>query len=168
MKTIILAGGCFWGIEAYFKRVKGVKSTLVGYAGGFIANPTYAQVCSGNTGHAEVCKITYDDTILSLNKILEHFFKIIDPTSLNKQGNDVGSQYRTMLFYNSIDEKETMLKFIKKIQANYSKPILVQISPFINFYTAETYHQEYLEKNPGGYCHINLNIIKEEELQKPV
>ncbi len=168
MKTIILAGGCFWGVEAYFKRVKGVKSTIVGYAGGFIANPTYAQVCSGNTGHAEVCKISYDDTILSLEKILEHFFKIIDPTSLNKQGNDVGSQYRTMIVYNSISEKKIISKFIEKNQINYSKPIAVQVTQFVNFYPAESYHQEYLEKKPDGYCHINLNIIKKDELQKPV
>jgi len=168
MKTITLAGGCFWGIEAYFKRVRGVVHTSVGYSNGTKENPDYKEVCSGKTGHAEVCKIDYDDSILPLDKILDHFFRLIDPTVLNRQGNDTGTQYRTGVYYSSDDDLPEIKKFVKSIAKKYSSEIVTEIEPLHNFFPAEDYHQEYLEKNPSGYCHINFSLLKDEEKQDPV
>ncbi|WP_320046233.1 peptide-methionine (S)-S-oxide reductase MsrA [uncultured Ilyobacter sp.] len=168
MKTITLAGGCFWGIEAYFKRVKGVVHTTVGYSNGTKKNPDYKEVCSGKTGHAEVCKVEYDESILPLTKLLDHFFRLIDPTVLNRQGNDTGTQYRTGVYYSSEDDLSEISDFIKSIAHNWSSEIVTEIEPLHDFFPAEEYHQEYLEKNPSGYCHINFSLLKDEEKQEPV
>ncbi len=155
-KTIYLAGGCFWGVEAFFESIKGILNTKVGYANGKIQDPTYEKVCSGETGFAEVVFLEYDNKIINLNKILEALFEIIDPTSLNRQGFDSGSQYRSGVFYVDEEDKVVIENFIKKIQQNYNKPIVTEVKKLENFYPAESYHQKYLQKNPNGYCHINL------------
>ena len=165
MKEIILAGGCFWGVEAYFQRLNGVIKTAVGYTDGVTENPNYKEVCSGTTNHAEACKIIYDENIITLEKILEHFFRIIDPTSLNRQGHDIGTQYRTGVYYKTEEDKEIIKKFILDKAEKYSRPIVVDIKKEGRFWDAEEYHQNYLIKNPGGYCHVDLNLIKEEEIK---
>ena len=165
MKEIILAGGCFWGVEAYFQRLNGVEKTIVGYTDGKTENPSYKEVCSGETNHAEACKIVYDEKIISLEKILEHFFRIIDPTSLNRQGPDIGTQYRTGVFYNDLEDKKIIEKFIENKKSDYSNPIVVDVKEEERFWNAEEYHQNYLIKNPGGYCHVNLDIIKPDEIK---
>lgn len=163
MKNLILAGGCFWGVDAYFRQLKGVADTKSGYANGNKDNPTYREVCDGIATHAEAVKITYDPSILSLNDLLDHFFRIIDPTTLNRQGNDVGVQYRSGIYYDDEATKETALKYIEKEQQNFKKKIVVQVEPLKNYYLAEDYHQDYLQKNPTGYCHIDLGLAKESE-----
>ncbi len=163
MKKIWLAGGCFWGVEAYFQQLKGVLSTRVGYGQGTTENPTYEQVCSERTGHAEVCEVTYDQALLSLRNLLEHFFRIIDPVTLNRQGPDQGSQYRCGVYYSDEVERELILSFIREQQSSYAEPIVVEVEPVRNFYLAEAYHQNYLQKTPNGYCHINLMLAKPEE-----
>jgi len=168
MKSIILAGGCFWGVEAYYKRVKGVTFTKVGYSNGKTKNPSYKEVCTGETEHAEVCYIKYDENIISLDKILEHFFRIIDPTSLNRQGADIGTQYRTGIFYIDREDSTIIKEFITKEQEKYNNKIVVEIEELSNYYDAETYHQSYLEKNPTGYCHVDLNLLKSLEKQLPI
>lgn len=164
-RRIILAGGCFWGVEAYYQRLKGILTTNVGYANGNIENPTYEQVCSGVATHAEVVEVIYNDSEISLEKVLEHFFRMIDPFALNKQGNDIGIQYRSGIYYENLEDKLVIDKFLKTEQSKYKKPFAVELKPLENYYLAENYHQDYLIKNPTGYCHINLNIIKPEELK---
>ncbi|MGL4952451.1 MAG: peptide-methionine (S)-S-oxide reductase MsrA [Culicoidibacterales bacterium] len=159
MKRIILAGGCFWGVDAYFQQVNGILRTHVGYAQGLVPFPSYEQVCTGTTGHTEACEIEYDENQLSLEMLLSHFFLIIDPTVLNRQGNDRGHQYRTGVYYFDEADKGTIQAFLTTQQANYDKPIVVELEPAKIFYIAEDYHQNYLKKNPNGYCHINLNVI---------
>lgn len=148
-------GGCFWCTEAVFKLIDGVVATEVGYAGGDLPNPTYEQVCTGTTGHAEVCQITYNPEIVSYNKLLEIFFKSHDPTTLNRQGADVGTQYRSVIFYHNEEQKNLAINFIKKLELEgvFSKPIVTQVEPLKNYYRAEEYHQNYFEKNPfSTYC----------------
>lgn len=157
MKNIVLAGGCFWGVEEFLSRIKGVTETEVGYANGRTENPTYDDVCYKNTYFAEVCKVTYDESILSLKKLLNEFFKIIDPTALNRQGNDVGSQYRTGIYYLDSSDIPTIESVINEEQQKYSKKIITEVKPLQNYYKAEEYHQKYLKKNPNGYCHIKLD-----------
>lgn len=159
MQKIILAGGCFWGVEAYFQQIKGISSTRVGYAQGSIPFPTYEQVCTGKTGHAEACEIIYDETILPLEKLLTYFFLIIDPTVLNRQGNDRGHQYRTGIYAVNESDLPIITTFLQAKQADYAKPIVVESDMLTSFYIAEEYHQNYLKKNPHGYCHINLNVV---------
>ena len=168
MRSIVLAGGCFWGVEAYFKRVKGVLATRVGYAQGTKDNPSYKEVCEGNTGHAEVCDVIFDEEIISLEKILEHFFRIIDPTSLNRQVGDEGTQYRTGIYCNIKEDIPEIEKIIEEEQKKYKDKIVTEIDALDMFYDAEDYHQEYLQKNPDGYCHINFSLIKPEEKQEPI
>lgn len=163
MKKIWLAGGCFWGIEAYFAQLKGVVSTTVGYGQGITDQPTYQQVCTGMTGHTEVCEITYDEKILPLPKLLEHFFRVIDPTALNRQGPDQGTQYRTGVYYKSEEDKEIIANFMQRMKPYYSDPIVVEVEPVARYFPAEDYHQRYLAKTPGGYCHINLDLAKPDE-----
>lgn len=163
MKKIWLAGGCFWGVQAYFQQLKGVLETRVGYGQGTIADPTYRQVCSGTTGHTEVCELTYDEEIILLGKILEHFFRIINPTTLNRQGPDQGTQYRSGIYYDDKADRETIVQFIQNRQPYYADKIVVEVEPVINFYLAEDYHQDYLQKTVGGYCHIDLMLAKPEE-----
>ncbi len=163
MKTLILAGGCFWGVDAYFRQLKGVIDTKSGYANGNKDNPTYQEVCNGIATHAEAVKIDYDPKVITLNELLEQFFRIIDPTTLNRQGNDVGVQYRSGIYYDDEMTKETALAFIAKAQLEHTKKIVVQVEALTQFYLAEDYHQEYLQKNPTGYCHIDLNLAKASE-----
>lgn len=157
IKKIYLAGGCFWGVEAYFSRVKGVIKTTTGYANGKIQDPTYEKVCSGETNFAETVLIEYKET--SLKQILQHFFSIVDPTTLNKQAHDVGTQYRSGIFYVDEKDREIIESMINEEQKKYSKPIVTEVKKLENFYKAEEYHQKYLDKNPQGYCHIDLSKI---------
>lgn len=158
MREIALAGGCFWGVDEFFSRKEGVISTKSGYSNGHKANPTYEEVCTGTTGHAETVLITYDEEKISLETILLKFFKVIDPTSLNKQGNDIGTQYRTGIYFIHSEDEIIARNFISKMQEKYLKPIVVEVEALRNFYDAEEYHQDYLKKNPRGYCHIDLTI----------
>ncbi|WP_346887306.1 peptide-methionine (S)-S-oxide reductase MsrA [Clostridium sp. UBA1056] len=157
MKRIVLGGGCFWGVEEFFSRINGVMNTEVGYANGRTENPTYEDVCYGNTYFAEVCLIDYDENIISLEEILNKFWSIIDPTTLNRQGNDIGSQYRTGIYYVDKVDEEIIIKSVDNLQKNYIKKIATEIKPLENYYKAEEYHQRYLKKNPNGYCHIHLD-----------
>lgn len=156
LEVVYLAGGCFWGVDAFIRRVIGVYQTEVGYANGTTENPSYEEVCKKNTGHAETVKITFDNTKISLEEVIDSFFGIIDPTSYNKQGGDVGSQYRTGIYY--IDDKQKFIaeQKIMEYTPKYDKPILVEVVKLENYYPAEEYHQDYLEKNPNGYCHITI------------
>ena len=154
MKTIYLAGGCFWGTEKYLSLIPGVESTSVGYANGLTENPSYEQVCHNNTGHAETVKAEYDPARLSLAALLEMFYDVIDPTALNRQGADVGTQYRTGIYFVDEDDKETIDLSIDNLQKKYFEPVVVEVKALENYYPAEEYHQKYLDKNPGGYCHI--------------
>lgn len=165
MKQIVLAGGCFWGVEAYFKRIKGIIQTKVGYTDGTTINPSYQEVCTGRTYHVEACELIYDEQVISLEKILKHLFSIIDPTALNRQGNDVGTQYRTGIYYEDESDAQVIRDFIQKEQANYEQMIVVEVKKQTTFYDAEEFHQDYLTKNPMGYCHVNLYRIPKEDLK---
>lgn len=154
MSEIYLAGGCFWGSEKYFSLIRGVLSTKVGYANGNTENPTYEDVCHNNTGHAETVHIVYDSNVLSLELLLDLYYKSINPVSVNKQGGDHGAQYRTGIYYVNNDDFEIIKKSISKLQESYSEAIAIEIEALRNFTIAEEYHQKYLDKNPGGYCHI--------------
>lgn len=158
-KTIYFAGGCFWGVQRFFDQFNGVNKTTVGYANGKIAHPTYQQVKSQVSGHSETVKIIYNDEEISLKQLLEYYYQIIDPTSLNKQGEDEGISYRTGIYYIDEKDKEIIEYMTQKEQEKYNQPIVVEILPLDNFYDAEEYHQKYLEKNPGGYCHINSSMF---------
>lgn len=154
MAKIYLAGGCFWGLEKYISGIRGVTSTQVGYANGQTANPTYEDVCYRNTGHAETVEVHYDPTILKLPFLLDLFYEAIDPTSVNRQGGDKGTQYRSGIYYSDISELPVIMNSIKELQSRNVKTIAVEVLPLKNFYPAEDYHQKYLDKNPNGYCHI--------------
>jgi len=160
LRIIYLAGGCFWGVEAYMNGIDGVVDAVSGYANGKTENPSYQDVVFRNTGHAETVKVTYDIGKISLEEILIYYFAIIDPTSLNKQGNDVGTQYRTGIYYTDPDERPIIERRIEALQKSYSQPVVIEVEPLKNFYLAEEYHQDYLDKNPGGYCHIDLSLAK--------
>jgi peptide-methionine (S)-S-oxide reductase len=157
MKEIVLAGGCFWGIEEFLSRIEGVLETEVGYANGRTPNPNYEDVCYKNTGYAEVCYVKYDETKLPLDKLLEKFWSVINPTTLNRQGPDLGSQYRTGIYYINEEDKEIIIKSKELEQLKYDKKIVTEVKAIENYYVAEDYHQKYLKKNPGGYCHIKLD-----------
>src|SRR3989344_1877382 len=156
-KTLICGGGCFWCLEAAFKMIKGVSSVVPGYAGGDAEKPSYLEVCSGETGHAEVVKIEYNPEVVTLSELLKIFFAVHDPTTINRQGNDVGTQYRSILFYGNDEEKQLMEKFLN------SPEIVTELKPLQNFYEAEDYHHDYFSKNPGNaYCQavISPKLIK--------
>lgn len=158
MKTEIatLAGGCFWGVEELIRALPGVLNTTVGYTGGTLDNPTYNEVKLGTTDHAESIQIEYDKEIISYSDILNFFFKMHNPTTLNQQGNDKGSQYRSAIFYHNEEQKNAALEVIAKVEASrkWDRPIVTQVVEASKFYPAEDYHQDYLKKNPGGYtCH---------------
>lgn len=157
LKKIYLAGGCFWGIEEYMQRIYGVYDAVSGYANGKVNNPTYKTVSSGKSGYAETVEVTYDSKKIKLEDLLNHYFKIIDPTSLNKQGNDRGSQYRTGIYYVDDSDKEVIDKVMNFHAKKYSEKIVVENMKLKNFTVAEDYHQDYLRKNPNGYCHIDLS-----------
>jgi peptide-methionine (S)-S-oxide reductase len=153
--TATFGQGCFWCAEAIFERVEGVKSVISGYAGGHTANPTYEQVCTGNTGHAEVVQIIYNPDVVTYDDLLKIFWKTHDPTTLNRQGADVGEQYRSIILYHNKEQKEKAEYYKNELQKSgaWDKPIVTQIVPFTKFYRAEDYHQDYFEKNPyQGYC----------------
>ena len=154
MKTIYLAGGCFWGLQKFFDQFEGVISTTVGYANGLTENPSYEEVKSQKSGHAETLLLNYDPDKFPLSEVLEKYYLVIDPVSVNKQGEDEGISYRTGIYYTDEAELDTINSVTDKIRAKYKEPIAVEIEPLRNFYPAEEYHQKYLEKNPGGYCHI--------------
>lgn len=160
-KMIYLAGGCFWGLEAYMQKLTGVLDAVSGYANGNKENPSYEEVCSGKTGFAETVRVVYDASVIDLHTLLRYYMRVIDPTSINKQGNDVGSQYRTGIYYTQESECVVIHSVIEMIRPNYQKPIVIEVMPLQNFYEAEEYHQDYLEKNPHGYCHIDLSVADE-------
>lgn len=162
-ENAIFAAGCFWGVEAYFRKVKGVIDTRVGYIGGNTPHPSYREVCDGSTGHAEAVWIEYDPVIVSFDKLLRHFWKIHDPASLNRQGNDVGTQYRSTVFYLSDEQKQAAQTDALKVQGQRNgKKIVTEFVKAGEFYLAEEYHQRYLEKNPYGYCHVDISSAEED------
>lgn len=156
---VYMAAGCFWGAEAFLERIYGVVYTEVGYANGNKTNPSYEDVCSNATNFVEVVYIKYDSSKLSLEELTEAYFKIVNPTSLNKQGGDIGSQYRTGIYPVLESDIAVVTNTIKQFQQLYEKPIVIEVMAIENYYKAEEYHQKYLEKNPGGYCHIDLGIL---------
>ena len=159
-KEIYFAGGCFWGTEHFLKLINGVEATQVGYANSNVANPTYKEVCTGTTNAAETVKVEYDPQVVDLTLLTDLFFKTIDPTSLNRQGNDRGTQYRTGIYYTDPADLPVIQAAVKELAKGYSKPLVVEIKPLSNFYPAENYHQDYLDKNPGGYCHIDPALFE--------
>lgn len=161
LAAIYLAGGCFWGVEEYFSRIPGVTATEAGYAQSNIPNPDYRAVCSGGTGAAETVKIEYDPDKIPLSALISQYFKIIDPLSVNRQGNDVGAQYRTGIYYVNPADKAELQTLLDKESQRLGRPLAVELEPLRNFYPAEEYHQAYLKKNPGGYCHISFDSLKD-------
>ncbi len=159
-KEIYLAGGCFWGVEKYLNEIPGIIDTEAGYANGDTENPTYKDVCFNDTGHAETVRVKYDSKLVSLNHILNLYFEIINPTSLNRQGFDIGKQYRTGIYFTHSEDEKIIKSAISRLQQNYKKPILIEVLPLDNYYPAEEEHQKYLEKNPGGYCHIGKDSFE--------
>lgn len=159
-KEIYLAGGCFWGTDHFFSLVKGVESTEAGYANSRVANPTYREVCSGKTDAAETVKVTYDADSVSLPFLLNLYYKTIDPTSEDRQGNDVGSQYRTGIYYTDPKDRPVIEKSLLALAREYRDPIAIEYGKLQNFYPAEDYHQDYLKNNPGGYCHISPGVMR--------
>ena len=160
LKTIYLAGGCFWGVEKYFAQFEGVIDTEVGYANGPEAKLlSYYDVCNGS-GHAETVKVTYDETILPTTDLINYFFMIINPLSVNRQGNDSGIQYRTGIYYADESQIDEIKEAYEAKEKEIGQPLAVELEPLRNFYSAEEYHQDYLDKNPGGYCHIPSSMFK--------
>ena len=155
-ETAVLAGGCFWGVEELIRALPGVLSTEVGYTGGTLENPTYPQVKKGNTGHAEAIQIEFDPSQITYGDILRFFFKMHDPTTTNRQGNDIGTQYRSAIFFMSEEQKRVAEEVKSEVDRSgrWKKPVVTEVVPAVPFYSAEDYHQDYLRKNPGGYtCH---------------
>lgn len=163
-KEIYLAGGCFWGTEKYLAGAKGVLSTEVGYANGNTEKPSYEQVCHNNTGHAETVHVVYEDNLLGLPYLLQLYYEVINPVSVNKQGGDVGTQYRTGIYYVDEEDKGSILQSIAELQNKYTEKIAIEVTPLRNFYRAEEYHQNYLDKNPNGYCHIGKDKFEKVKL----
>lgn len=159
IRTLYLAGGCFWGTQRFFDQFDGIINTEVGYANGPTENPTYKDVCA-SSGHAETVKVVFDDALISARKLLEYYFMVIDPISVNRQGGDTGIQYRTGIYY----DDDSLLPAIRAVfdeeQKKYSQPLAVELLPLENFFSAEEYHQKYLEKNPTGYCHIPSSMFE--------
>jgi peptide-methionine (S)-S-oxide reductase len=152
---LVLGGGCFWCVEAVFNNVKGVSKAISGYAGGARKNPSYEQVCTGVSGHAEVVEISYDDEVITMDELLDIFWAIHDPTTLNRQGADAGTQYRSVIYYEDELQKESILNSIKKASATFKDKIVTEVSPLPEFYEAEAYHQNYFARNPNqGYCSV--------------
>ena len=154
MKEIYLAGGCYWGVEKYLSNLRGVTATEVGFANGHTVAPAYVEVKHGDTGHAETVHVTYDETLIPLPSLLRLFLRVIDPTSVNKQGEDVGTQYRTGIYWTDPADETTVKGILSDLEKTVGQPLAVEALPLACFYPAEEYHQKYLDKNPGGYCHI--------------
>ncbi len=159
LSTVYLAGGCFWGVEEYFSRIDGVYDVTSGYANGNTENPSYEDVIHNNTGHAETVRVLYNARQVSLDELLTYFFLVVDPVSVNRQGNDVGTQYRSGIYYENNEDKEIAEAHLATLQESYSEALSVEVLPIDGFYDAEEYHQDYLDKNPGGYCHIDMNVL---------
>lgn len=155
MEKALFAAGCFWGVQFYFDQVPGVQSTVVGYTGGHTENPTYEQVCTHTTGHAEAVLIEFDPEKVKYQTLVRQFFRMHDPTQLNRQGPDVGDSYRSAIFYFSRDQKDTAMKVAEELKNAYSKPIVTEITKAGSFYKAEEYHQHYAEKTGRGMCHVD-------------
>ena len=159
MKEIYFTGGCFWGTEHYFKQINGVISTEVGYANGNTDNPKYEEVYTDITGYAECVKVIYDPCVITLEYLVELFFRSIDPLSLNRQGNDYGTRYRTGVYYTDSDDIKEIESVFKSVESAVGESLAVELEPLRNFYPAEEYHQAYLDKNPNGYCHIPVELM---------
>ena len=169
-RIIYLAGGCFWGLEAYMERIQGVIDAVSGYANGKGDTTNYQLLHA--TDHAETVKVTYDPNKISLDKLLQYYFRVIDPTSINKQGNDRGRQYRTGIYYQNEKDKAVIEAALKTLQSKYQEPIQIEVEPLKNYVEAEEYHQDYLKKNPNGYCHIDIKkadepLIDDKKYPKP-
>ncbi len=156
MKKIYFGCGCFWGTQAYFKRINGVVNTSVGFSGGITENPTYEQVCEGGTKHYEVCEIEYDENVVSFKELLQHFYSIVNPTNAFGQGMDIGHQYKIAIICMDELQREEAIAYTSLIQDKYDKKVVTSIECFKNYYKASEYHQDYLTKNPNGYCHIKI------------
>ena len=156
MKKIVFAGGCFWGVEEYMSRIEGVVYTEVGYANGNTQNPTYDEVCTNTTGFVEACYVEYDINTISLECLLAKFWSVINPTVLNKQGEDTGTQYRTGIYYLDEEELPTIMQSMEEEQKRYNESIVTEVLPLNSYHMAEVHHQKYLKNNPNGYCHISL------------
>jgi methionine-S-sulfoxide reductase len=153
-ETATLAGGCFWGVEELIRKLPGVTDTTVGYAGGTLDKPQYEDVKTGRTGHAESLQIVFDPSKITFDEILDFFFRLHDPTTANRQGNDIGTQYRSAIFYHDDAQRESAERAIQRAQPKWPRPIVTEVVPFTNFYEAEDYHQDYLQRKPNGYtCH---------------
>lgn len=170
MKTLYFAGGCFWGTQKFFDQFDGISETEVGYANGKTEHPSYEEVCHNGTGHAETVKVVYDETKLPTEQLIRYYFMTINPTLLNRQGNDIGTQYRTGIYWPAHLNKEDLAKLqgaiqtvFKEVERRYFDPLVVETEPLQNFYTAEEYHQKYLDKHPRGYCHIPRALFQLEE-----
>ena len=159
IKEIYLAGGCFWGTQHFLKQINGVVSTSVGYANGTVPNPTYNEVFPDQSGHVETVLVRYDSDVVSLEMILDLYFQTIDPTSLDQQGPDIGTRYRTGIYYTDVNDVDVIRNVTKRIALQYIQPIVVEIERLECFYLAEDYHQDYLDKNPTGYCHIPKSMF---------
>lgn len=166
LHVIYLAGGCFWGSEQYLENIFGVISTEVGYANGIGEQPTYEEVCSQKTSYAETVKVLFEPNIISLSYLLTLFYECINPVSVNRQGGDVGNQYRSGIYYVDVDDKAIIKASIKELQKTYKEKIAIEVLPLTSYYKAEEYHQKYLSKNPGGYCHIPTSLIQQVKQKK--
>ena len=160
LSEIYFAGGCFWGTEHFMKQIRGVEATQVGYANSIVAEPSYEEVCSGRTEAAETVRVLYDPQQVGLPLLLELYFKTIDPTSVNRQGGDRGTQYRTGIYYTDEADRPVVEAAVNELAKKYTAPIAIEVKPLVNFYRAEEYHQDYLDKNVGGYCHIAPSLFE--------
>ena len=167
VKDIYLAGGCFWGTEHYFKQIEGVVQTEVGFANGHTAHPSYKEVYTDTTGYAETVHVKYNPDVVCLEFLLRMFFKAIDPLSLNKQGHDEGTRYRTGVYYTDAEDVPVIEKVFAEEQQHYQQPLAVEMQALRNYYSAEEYHQDYLDKNPDGYCHLPLSLFEFARKAKP-
>ena len=153
METFVLGGGCFWCLDSAYVQFKGIVDVTCGYTGGSAVNPTYEEVCNGNTGHAEVVSISFDESVISSKQVLDIFFTLHDPTQLNRQGNDIGTQYRSSMFYSSAEQKQVFESAIERARQIWGQGIVTELAPISEFYRAEEYHQDFFAKNPNqGYC----------------
>ena len=159
VKKIVLAGGCFWGTQHLLSLLSGLRRTRVGFVNSNVKNPTYKDVCTGDTGAAEGVEVEYNATVVDLPRLLDFFLQSIDPTSKDRQGEDRGTQYRTGIYYTTDTQKHDALEAIERLRKRYDKPIVTEVLPLRNFYEAEPAHQDYLDRNPGGYCHISRELM---------
>ena len=166
MKTIYLAGGCFWGVQHFIRQIPGVQATETGYANGRTENPTYEQVKYRHTGHAETVKVVYDETVLPTRELLDYYFLAVDPTAVNKQGPDEGEQYRTGIYFEDESLRPDAEAALAELGEKIGQPPAIECGPLLQFFPAEDYHQDYLIKNPAGYCHIPRDLIKKVRSKK--